>query len=181
MMMTAGDIQLRPLANEDASTFSYFLERGLNFAFTFTGSIPMRPIDVAAEWDEERKHKSIQWGIFNQNNHFMGTTGLYRPRDIYRSWEFRILIGDPNSIGKGYGTIATRMVVDWGFKRLNAHRIWLGVNAENVGAIRCYEKVGFKPEGRLRDEIFCHGKYVDAIRMSILENEWTACSSVVAK
>lgn len=177
-MRLKGDLcELRPLSNDNAAEFSDFLG-GLNFRHTFTGSIPMREVDVAAEWDRERSAKSLQWGIFVPSpvkciGRFLGTTGLYSHRDIYRSWEFRILIGHPDYLGKGIGTEVTRMVVDWGFKRLNAHRIWLGVNAENLGAIKCYEKVGFKREGVLRDEIWCQGKYVDAIRMSILENEWS--------
>ena len=172
---------LNPLSNTYALKFADFLG-GLNFQHTFTGSIPMREVDVAAEWDRERAAKSLQWGIFSpypvtevrwrDGGRFIGTTGLYSHRDIYRSFEFRILIGHPDCLGKGIGTEVTRMVVDWGFKRLNAHRIWLGVNAENLGAIKCYEKVGFKREGVLRDEIFCNGHYTDAIRMGLLESDW---------
>lgn len=182
MKMKSEGFYLNALDNCHAKTFSDYLELGLNFQHTFTGSIPMRQIDVAAEWDAERAKKSVQWGIFSlPHDCFLGTTGLYAPRDIYRSWEFRILIGAPDYVGKGIGTEATRMVVDWGFRRLNAHRIWLGVNAENLGAIRCYEKVGFKREGTLREEIFCNGHYVDAIRMSILENEWTSPTTAKAE
>ncbi len=169
---------LEPLDDCWADLFAEFLSDGLNFEFTFTGSIPMRPIDVKAEWQAERQKKGVLWGIFAEGSvGFVGTVGLYAPRDIYRSWEFRILIGKPGELGKGIGTEATRMVVDWGFTRLNAHRIWLGCNTENIGAIKCYEKVGFKREGVLRDEIFCHGKYVYAIRMGILENEWKSIVS----
>lgn len=182
-MRLRGDLcLLRPLRDEDAREFCRFLELGLNFQFTFTGSIPLRQIDVAAEWEKERKAGSMQWGVYDSHmitdgkeilpDRFIGTTGLYSHRDIYRSFEFRILIGHPDYLSKGIGTEVTRMVVDWGFKRLNAHRIWLGVNAENLGAIKCYEKVGFKREGLLRDEIFCQGKYVDAVRYGLLESEW---------
>jgi RimJ/RimL family protein N-acetyltransferase len=174
MILRTDAFWLEPLKDDWAGHFSDFLRDGLNFKHTFTGSIPMRQIDVAAEWEAERQKKSLQWSIITHKLGFVGTTGLYSHRDIYRSWEFRILIGHPEALGHGIGTDATRLVVDWGFKRLNAHRIWLGVNAENVGAVKCYEKVGFKREGVLRDEIFCGGKYVDAIRMSILESEWTS-------
>ena len=171
-MNLKGDLcRLLPLRKEDAYAFMSFLNLGLNFQFTFTGSIPMREIDVAEEWDKERKAGSVIWGVYDDKN-FIGTTGLYSHRDIYRSWEFRILIGHPDYLGKGIGTEVTRMVVDWGFKRLNAHRIWLGCSAENLGAIKCYEKVGFKREGVLREEIWSQGKYVDAVRYSILEGEW---------
>ena len=171
--MNGNDCYLNPLDDYYSNQFSNFINLGLNFKYTFTGSIPMRPVDVASEWERERKAGSLQWGIFDLNTQtFIGTTGLYGHRDIYRSWEFRILIGHPEFLSQGFGREATRLVVDWGFRRLNAHRIWLGCNEENIGAVKCYEKVGFKREGVLRDEIFCNGKYVNAVRYSILEQEW---------
>lgn len=178
MNMKGEKCKLLTLSDDRAGVFSGYLERGLNFQHTFTGSIPMREVDVASEWERERKLGSVMWGIHVTDfDYFIGTVGLYSHRDIYRSWEFRILIGHPDYLGKGIGEEATRMVVDWGFKRLNAHRIWLGVNEENVGAVKCYEKVGFKREGVLRDEIWINGKYVNAIRMSILEAEWGSIGS----
>jgi RimJ/RimL family protein N-acetyltransferase len=172
MRSVTGNLVLAALDDFRAEEFATFIEDGLNFEFTFTGSIPLRQIDIVSEWERERKLGSMQWGIYAGGRGFIGTTGLYSHRDVYRSWEFRILIGHPEALGQGFGTIATKLVVDWGFKRLNAHRIWLGCNAENERAVRCYKSVGFKEEGRLRDEIYCGGKYVDAVRMSILESEW---------
>ncbi len=162
----------------------------------------MRQIDIQAVWKKECEAGSVEFGIWvplekalevdsewyripagdmtilcdTKGHQFIGTCGLYSHRDIYRSWEFRILIFDPSAIGHGIGTEATSLVVQYAFSRLNAHRVWLGVNAENEGAIKCYQKVGFKEEGRLREELFCFGHYVDAIRMGILENEWKSAS-----
>lgn len=174
MMLATERVWITPLSDAYAGEFARFLDEGLNFKFTFTGSIPMREIDVTKEWQRERDKGSVQWGVFTNEDRlgFIGTTGLYSHRDIYRSWEFRILLGHPQALGRGYGTQVTKFVVDWGFKRLNAHRVWLGVNEDNIGAVKCYESVGFKREGILRDEIYCGGKYVNAIRMSILEGEW---------
>lgn len=162
--------------------FTTYVNAGLTTKFMMTGSIPMRTKDYAEKFRQEMKSGDIIFaiwttGIDGKGLDFVGTCGLHSHRDIYRSWEFRILICDPNYIGKGIGEDVTRLTVDYAFTRLNAHRVWLGVNADNVGAIKCYQKVGFKEEGRLRDEIFYYGKYVDAIRMGILESEWTSPTS----
>ena len=42
----------------------------------------------------------------------------------------------------------------------------------NAGVIRLNEKLGFKHDGRLRDDQFREGKYVDSVIMSILAEEW---------
>ena len=101
----------------------------------------------------------------------IGTVGLYDADLLTRKAEFRILLGAPHT-GKGYGTEATRLVLDFGFQRLGLHRIWLGVTDANIPAVKCYEKCGFTREGLLRDDLFRDGHFYDSIRMSILDTEW---------
>lgn len=149
--------------------------------FMLTGSYPMRWIDSKAVWDKERASGDVLFSIHTEGQfpRFIGICGLHGLRDIYHSGELRILIFDPVAIGHGFGTEAVNLLLEYGFNRLNLHRIWLGVNADNEGAVNCYRKCGFKHEGRLRDDIFYHGKYADVIRMGILRDEWqsTAQSS----
>jgi len=42
----------------------------------------------------------------------------------------------------------------------------------NTPAMKCYEKVGFKKEGLLRDARKYGDKYWNLIKMGILEDEW---------
>lgn len=74
--------------------------------------------------------------------------------------------------GKGYGTDALRVLVAFCFDEINLNKVKLGVFSFNKRAIRCYEKVGFKTEGVLRQEIYRYGKYHDGILMGILRSEW---------
>jgi RimJ/RimL family protein N-acetyltransferase len=158
--------------------------------FMLTGSHPMRWIDTKAVWDRERAAGDVLFSIwmdgpsaggcdhsmvgkcYECSRKFIGICGLHGLRDIYHSAELRILIFDKDAIGKGIGTEACRMLVEYGFNRLNLHRIWLGVNADNKLAVNCYKKVGFKQEGRQREAIFYHGKYADVIQMGVLRSEW---------
>lgn len=89
-----------------------------------------------------------------------------------RSGNIRIALFEEQDFGKGYGTQAMRMMVDYGFRELSLHRITLGVYAFNPGAIHVYEKIGFIKEGVLRDALYWDGEYIDEITMSILEHEW---------
>jgi RimJ/RimL family protein N-acetyltransferase len=73
--------------------------------------------------------------------------------------------------GEGYGTDAVRTLCRFGFDHMNLHRIALEVNADNQKAIRAYEKVGFRHEGRLREAGFVHGARMDALVMGLLEGE----------
>lgn len=201
MFLKGDKCELRALeeSDDEARAFTKAVNAGLTTRHMLTGSYPMRVIDCQRAWREERERGSVQFGVWlpfrpqvkkygetreqdsivtpAERERFIGTCGLYSHRDIYRSWELRILIFEPDALGHGIGTEAVRLLIGYAFERLNAHRVWLGVNSENVGAIKCYEKCGFTREGVLREELFCHGKYVDAVRYGILEQEWRALAA----
>jgi ribosomal-protein-alanine N-acetyltransferase len=99
---------------------------------------------------------------------------------IHRSGTLGILIGEKEFWGKGVGLEATRLMVEYGFERLNLHRIDLGVFAEHEAAIHCYEKAGFKIEGRMREDLFQDGEYKDRLWMGLLRSEYEPLASELA-
>jgi RimJ/RimL family protein N-acetyltransferase len=90
---------------------------------------------------------------------------------VHRRATFGILIGEKEFWGKGIGFEATQLMVSYGFERLNLRRIDLGVFAEHEAAVRCYEKAGFKVEGRMREDLFLDGKYRDRLWMGLLRSD----------
>jgi diamine N-acetyltransferase len=89
-----------------------------------------------------------------------------------RSGEVGIFIGEKRLWNQGYGTDAMQLLMRHGFTTLNLNRIALDVYANNLRAVRCYEKVGFVHEGCKRQAIFKDGEYVDLLQMSVLRQEW---------
>lgn len=173
------DITLRVLEDKDCELFTQKVNEGLTTQHLFTGSTPMRTKDYLERWNVERSAGDILFGIqHNELRSFIGTCGLHSHRDIYQSWEARFLIFDAQAVGRGFGKEACRLLVDYAFKRLNAHRVWLGVSEHNVRAVKCYLDCGFVFEGRERDAIFYEGRYFSTLKMSILEHEWTSITTV---
>lgn len=69
---------------------------------------------------------------------------------------------------KGLGSKMTRLVLDHA-KQKGFHRISLQVVAENVAAIKVYEKAGFRHEGRMKDACFGEDQdYHDVLIMGIV-------------
>jgi RimJ/RimL family protein N-acetyltransferase len=85
-----------------------------------------------------------------------------------------ILIGDPADQGRGLGTDAMEVLLDFGFGELRLERMWLDVYDYNPRAIRSYEKAGFVHEGTLRHAVYRRGQHHDVHRMAILRHEWAA-------
>ena len=81
-------------------------------------------------------------------------------------------IGPRNFWGKGFGTEAMQLILQYAFTELNLRRVTLTVFEYNQRAIRSYEKVGFRHEGRQRDRILREGKRWDILCMGILREDW---------
>ena len=81
-------------------------------------------------------------------------------------------IGPRDFWGKGYGTEAMQLALQFAFTELNLHRVTLTVFEYNPRAIRSYEKAGFRLEGRLRGAILREGRRWDVLYMGVLRDEW---------
>ena len=85
---------------------------------------------------------------------------------------YHITIGEADAWGHGYGTEATRLMLDHAFGTLTLHRIGLFVFEFNERAIRAYQRCGFVIEGRSRESIWRDGRWWDELAMSVLESDW---------
>lgn len=104
---------------------------------------------------------------------FIGTVGTFKADWKNRHVEVGISL-DRSVWGQGYGTDAMNVLVRVLFTEMNLHKVKLGVISHNPRAQRSYEKVGFKVDGRLRQEIYRGGTYHDLIQMSLLRSDWLA-------
>ncbi len=77
----------------------------------------------------------------------------------------------------GYGTDAMRVLVNFIFSEMKLHKISLLTYGFNKRTIRSYEKVGFKVEGVLKENIYREGQYHDELIMSIFKEEWKNTSA----
>jgi RimJ/RimL family protein N-acetyltransferase len=84
-----------------------------------------------------------------------------------------IFIGEREYWSKGCGTDAMSIMLRYAFTELNLARVSLGVFEYNPRAIRTYEKVGFRHEGRMRKYLNHEGQRWDILFMGILRDEWT--------
>lgn len=79
--------------------------------------------------------------------------------------ELKITISESKWHNHGLGTDAVTTLLGQAFVKMNLNRVYLRVQVSNGIALRCYEKAGFKKEGRLRrfteqgteEEIFLMG------------------------
>ena len=110
--------------------------------------------------------------VLLDDNEMIGNIGFNNIEHRSRRAEVGLFIGEEKNRGKGYGTEALRLMLDYGFNTLNFHNIMLFVHSDNEQAIACYKKAGFREFGRRRESKFKNGRYIDIVHMDILDNEF---------
>lgn len=172
-------IYLRSLGAEDfGDTMVRWLSDREVTRHLFRGTFPPSVEELKEEFRTQSGTRTdLQLAVMeNQTDAYIGVAGLHSISWVSRHAEFRVLLGEKDAWGKGYGTEVAQLLVAYGIKVLNLNKIWLGVTASNTRAVESYRKTGFVEEGILREEIFRNGKYHPVLRMSILQPEYESLS-----
>ena len=80
----------------------------------------------------------------------IGCCDFHNISNLNHTAEIGIFIGDKDFWGRGYGTEALSLLIDYGFRKLNFNNVMLLVLSFNERAVRLYEKLGFKKIGERR-------------------------------
>ena len=110
--------------------------------------------------------------ILNEGNVHVGNIKLEPINWTHRHATLGIMIGAPEARGKGLGGEVILLTLAHAFRTMGLHRVDLGVTSDNLPGIRCYRKVGFVEEGRLRESTLRERGYVDVLWMSVLADEF---------
>jgi RimJ/RimL family protein N-acetyltransferase len=74
---------------------------------------------------------------------------------------------------KGYGTEASKLMIEYAFNELRYHRILARAIEENKASNRIWQKLGFTEEGAYREHVYRKGHYEDLKLYGLLKEEWS--------
>jgi RimJ/RimL family protein N-acetyltransferase len=102
----------------------------------------------------------------------IGNVGIHKLDHRNANAEVSVVIGEKRHWGKGLGTEAMALMIDYGFCELNLHRIYTGAFAFNRRSIVMLRKLGFVQEGVQRQAVFANGAYHNILQFGLLRSEW---------
>ena len=117
--------------------------------------------------NDYKKNKDKKFFTICDNSKPIGFMGLSNISKINKNADLFIVIGEDDCRGRGFGKIAMKWLIDYGFTKQKLHKINLGVVENNILTINLYKSLGFVLEGRMKEEVFYKGKFYDFLSMAI--------------
>jgi len=166
-MPGSGEVRIRRSRREDSEALA-----ALNNAVWNDDNSPQLRIWTAEEF--ERFHPEGGELVAELDGRLCGFVGMRPPTrmDSNRHVRELAIAVHPDAQGRGVGRLlldaACRRAAEEGVRKLS-----LRVMSTNPGAISFYERCGFQVQGRLVEEFYINGRYVDDILMykTIVETE----------
>lgn len=150
-----------------------------DFASSVIAGDPLMPYPLAhvtASVEARLRSSGEGWygfAIYERDTwRLIGHANLRDVDTIHRTAEFGITIGEHDCRGKGYGTEATQLILDFAFTGLNLHNVWLDTLSLNPAAIAAYRRAGFREIGRRREAYRVAGRTYDVVLMDCLASDF---------
>jgi RimJ/RimL family protein N-acetyltransferase len=122
---------------------------------------------------EKEPRTRFVFAIIEKKNEIMIGSVEFNIRDVRnRTGEIGYIV-NPDFWGRGFATEAANLILAFGFKHFNLHRIYATCDPRNIASSNVLEKIGMTKEGRLRENLLLKEGWRDSLLYSILEHEWT--------
>lgn len=173
-LLTAGEMKLAPLNDGDIDDlFAHFGDP------TVTEYLDIEPVEARFQtWDVidwagavRAAGTGLRWSIRDAAGDFVGTCGFHnltyvRGRRGEIGYDLRA-----DRWGRGVMSLVMPVLLEFGFKALDLHRIEAMVTPGNDRSCQLLTRHGFAREGLLRDYAHWRGRFWDQILFSRLRDE----------
>lgn len=174
-MLQSAKVKLRPMETSDIPLLDALRKSGdvlsnLSTWLPISDSLASQEA-YFGEMLKKGRTGEIQFVITTVDDTVIGATGLVMI-DFRNAYAMVHIFVGAEYTGRGYGTDAMKLLVNFLFMEMNLERVALNVFAFNERAIASYKKAGYVEEGRLRQHLYRNGKYHDVVQMAILKEDF---------
>lgn len=171
-------VQLRPFEEEDASTLADWIndpEIRMNVLARFPKSIKNEKEWLASMSSGSGLPRDVVLGIERvKDRRLIGSIGLHQIDWVNRRAMTGMFLYSVAMRGKGYGTEAKNLLLDYAFGELGLYSVYALTNVGNEASIAALRKQGYTQSGVHRRAALLRGRRVDSLYFDLLLEEWEA-------
>lgn len=170
-------VYLRALEVEDAAEFARAGAVETETAFG-AGRVPTSELAFAhwiTEMSRQRPPSEITFAVCERaTDRLLGGVTIRHLDWVNRVGETGSGLLDAADRGRGFGTEAKHLLLDYCFHDLGLHAVNASVLAPNTRSAAALRKQGYRLAGRLKWDTFKDGVWHDALIFDLLREEWLA-------
>lgn len=176
-LMTGERVYLRPLEAGDAEVFAQHAAAETE-TMMHRGREPESPLGLErwiAKLHEQQPPANIELAVcLRDGDQLIGSVGLEDIDWVNRTAETGSWLTLPEYRGRGYGTEAKHLLLEYAFEVLHLHALMSTVWEPNTRSAAALAKQGYRPAGRLRWHDVKDGVYRDLLVFDVTRAEWLA-------
>jgi RimJ/RimL family protein N-acetyltransferase len=181
-LLETGRLVIRTFRDDDLEAFIAY--RNDPEVAKYQGwSVPY-PRAKAIEFIEEMKSKNPAepegWYqaaiVVKENGEFIGDAAFFIKKDEDRKAFIGCTIMQ-KYWRRGYGVEATRRLLSYLFEECGIHRVVAETDVENTASFTTLERLGFRREAHLVENIWFKGNWASEYHYAMLEREWKLLAS----
>jgi RimJ/RimL family protein N-acetyltransferase len=168
---------LRAVLEEDIPVMcSWMNDQEVN-AFLSHMDAPL-PLAHEKDWYQRylsqlKERSSVGFAICEkETGKLLGSTSLMSINRNDRRAKTGTVIGEKDFWGRGFGTEAKMLLLNYAFNTLNLRKIDSEVFLFNERSLRTQLRCGYKEQGRFPRHIFKNGQYVDMVSLTVFKEDW---------
>ena len=128
-------------------------------------------LEQAFQWVQKVEDCATAW-IITVDDKLVGEVRLHSATPEDRRVQLAVGLVDPAMLGQGVGAAAIGQCLAKAFQDFGFHRVGLRVLASNTRAIICYQRCGFKIEGREKESAWVNDCWEDDVLMGMTEKDF---------
>ncbi len=163
-----------PLSDEDIKLNYYenFYDPNLNI-YTKHSKIPPGKRSSTRLLDESDDGNAFRFTVTRLDTKTkIGVCSLQDVDFLNRSGHIARFLWDKNISGMGLGTEVLRFLTGFAFDKINLNKVIVRNVSTNIAAEKSCLKAGFTLEGKLRQEFYANGKYLDVNYFGMLREQF---------
>lgn len=165
------DISVKPFGENDIHNKVEWINNPLNNKYLHY-TLPLE-YQKTLEWFKKNKdNKNRLDGVIYYKDSPVGLVGLLGIDNTNKKAEYYVCLGEQDAKGKGIAKIASKLLIKYAFEEIGLNKIYLYTEEENVSGQKLFERLGFKKEGLLMQDLIYNGRIINRYVYGLLKEEY---------